>query len=119
MRPLVLVLVLSACPSTLTEPDAPPIDARVDAFNNTPAIDWSIWGGPCFRGSYGHVTCTASDGTTGGLCILTGDPVTASGYPGACRPTCLSNPPYVYPCPPDARDVWDGYQSQGCYCVQK
>jgi hypothetical protein len=98
-----------------------PSDARViDAYPDappTPAIDWLNWGNPCSRALWGTETCTAKDGVTKGLCILTGDPPTNDVYPGACRHWCYSTP-YVNECPPDGHAVQDGNNSQGCHCAE-
>jgi hypothetical protein len=118
MRYIALLLLACACGD-----DSPATsDAAVDAVPDsptTPAIDWSIWGLSCERGIYGAETCTATDGQSKGLCILTGEAGTNSVYPGTCRPTCLSQPSHATECPADASAVNDGTNSQGCYCKER
>ena len=126
MRLLPILLLLSACHESATKPmddaSGPVRDAKVvDAYPDappTPAIDWANYGNDCQRGWYGATTCTARDGVTKGLCILTSVPPSSGVNTGACRHYCFSNPPYTKECPPDGHPVQDGYYSQGCHCAQ-
>jgi hypothetical protein len=109
MRTAVAVIALALC--VACDDDSPvTVDAAIPDSPPTPAIDWTIWGQPCTRAPYGMVACTASDGTTRGLCIQDTQ---------ACEPGCLSQPGHATECPADGVRTENPANSDGCWCKER